>query len=155
MLYLRIAATAYWVALTVLLLLPNPWALLGFRPSVMPHDGRGVHFVAFTLLGLSVFLAGLPMRGWIVAVLLAAYGVSIELLQLLIPSRIVDAVDLGENLLGLALGAALYSAGRWAIRRWRRNRRSRQSIQPARSVDPATMMAATADVAEQRAEDRN
>jgi len=149
--YLRFAAALYWAALTVLLLAPNPWALLGFRPVALPHGGQGVHFVMFTMLGLSVFLAGLPMRAWIVAAMLALYGVTIEMLQYFIPLRMVDARDLAENLVGLALGAGLFLAGRWLARVWHRRRHGPEAIKPPRDPDPAAALAATHEVAHQRA----
>jgi VanZ family protein len=118
----RVTCAAYWTVLTVLLLVPDPAALLGIdRPS---GDVKvyGVHFAFF--LGLAVLAAAsrwpLGRRG--MAAVLAGYALLAEALQWWVPNRTVELVDLAENLLGLAAGAAVW----WAIGRVRRAARERK-----------------------------
>jgi len=120
MIFLRIAAVAYWFALSVVLLVPDPGRLLGWEPHLVARADTTVHFTAFALLGFSIFLAGLPVRLWIIIPLMLAYAVGIEMLQHFFPPRTVDMRDLAANLLGLAAGAIVYVAVRAMIRGFRR-----------------------------------
>jgi hypothetical protein len=131
-------AALYWIGLTVLLLMPNPgWVLdlVGIKRLPIARPDQGAHFFAFTLLGASVFLAGLPLRAWLVTGLLVGYAVAVEWLQRFVPPRVVDGRDLLANLLGLALGVGLYGAG-LAVARWNTRRLDRKADRQFQA-DPA------------------
>ena len=111
---------AYWVFLTVLLLVPDPAAVVGMkRVPVFPWGDIGIHFTAFTILTLLVHASRWPKRpGWIVVVLLA-YGIATESLQYFVPPRAVELKNYTENIIGVLVGsgivwAALQVRDRWA-----------------------------------------
>ncbi len=110
---LRMACAAYWLLLSLLLLLPDPYALLGIERFPGPSGGRFVHFAFFTMLALLVHASRLPIGRVLLWSTIAAYAVAVELLQWLVPHRVVDVVDLAENLLGLVAGTGIW----WSIRR--------------------------------------
>jgi VanZ family protein len=65
--------------------------------------------------------------------LLTAYAIAVELLQAVVPPRTVEALDLVENLLGVAVGTAAY----WAATRNRaRPEAGRQQSCPETEVEP-------------------
>jgi len=104
----RLASTVYLAVLTVLLLVPDPAALLGIDQTPGTSSGRGVHFLFFTLLGFLVCASRWPVGRRLLVGLLVAYAVGTEALQALIPLRSAELADLLENLLGLAVGAAIW-----------------------------------------------
>ena len=111
---LRVACIGYWAAVTVLLLVPDPLALLALQENPWPlSSDRGIHFSLFLALTLLVDMCrwAIPPR-WVFA-LLVVYATATEFLQALVPPRTVDPVDLLENLLGVAVGTAIY----WVIQR--------------------------------------
>lgn len=117
---LRLACAAYWLMLTVLLLVPNPRALLGLPHVAGPYTQRGVHFAFFAVLGLIVTASRIPLRRTTLAAVLVAYAVATETLQALVPARTVEIPDYLENLVGLAVGAGIWLVAQkgWAaIRR--------------------------------------
>jgi len=75
------------------------------------------HFVCYALLSLS--LAGVfSRRHKILAPLLAgAFGVLMELVQIFIPSRDASFMDIGINVLGVAVGFGIYMLVRVLARR--------------------------------------
>lgn len=108
------ACVAYWAGLTVILLVPDPLGLLGLKNDPWPfsHD-RGIHFLLFLTLALLADASrwAIPPR-WFFG-LLIGYAIAVELLQAFVPPRKVEALDLIENLLGVAAGTAIY----WAVHR--------------------------------------
>jgi VanZ family protein len=112
--------SAYWLLLSVLLLAPDPAAILGYlhAPRV-PTYGIGVHFTAFFTLSLLVCAARWPQRpGWLIVTLLVGYGLVIESLQALVPPRAVELLDYTENTLGVLAGAGIW----WIVHRLIRGR---------------------------------
>lgn len=109
----------YWGLLTVLLLAPNPAAVVGLRRvPVFPWGDIGIHFTAFTILTLLVHGLRWPKRiGWPVLVVLLAYGVATESLQWFVPPRTVELLDFTENILGVAAGTGIYWLTHRLIRR--------------------------------------
>jgi len=104
---LRWITAIYWAMLTVLLLVPDPWALLHLRPPPGEASSFGTHFACFALLGALVRFArfsGRPMA-WVGT--LVGYAVLVELGQALVPLRTVQWEDLAANLTGLAGGALI------------------------------------------------
>ena len=79
------------------------------------------HFVAYVLLG---FLLGVALGGWrverdrvLLALLLAvALGAMIELIQMPLPYRDGQVVDLVVNAAGAAVGLAVFSSAAPAVR---------------------------------------
>jgi VanZ family protein len=97
---------AYWALLTLLLLTPNPAAVVGLKeiPSF-----PWVHFAAFALLAVLTCAVRWPQPpGWYLVVLLLGYGIATESLQALVPHRTVAMKDYLGNILGILVATALY-----------------------------------------------
>lgn len=111
------ACLCYWIFLTLLLLTPDPAALVGLdRVPIFPWGKFGVHLIAFT--GLSFLANGIfwPKRfSWPVLVSLVVYGITTESLQLLVPHRTARVMDGIENILGIAVGWGIYSLVSWLL----------------------------------------
>jgi len=105
-----LACICYWPLLTVLLLVPNPAELVGLDAvPVFPWGKFGVHLIAFTGLGFLANATRWPKRiWWPLLAFLAAYGITTESLQLFVPNRTARVMDGIENILGIALGSAIY-----------------------------------------------
>jgi len=102
----RVFCVAYWGVLTVLLLVPDPWALLGLsRLASTASTDRGVHFLLFFILGFLIHASRWPWRLLAFLLVLVLYAVGAELLQWFFPPRSVDALDMVENVVGIALGS--------------------------------------------------
>jgi hypothetical protein len=109
---------AYWILLTVLLLVPYPAAPVGLHfVPIFPWGKFGVHTSFFTILGVLVNFSRWPKRSsWRLIVFMAIYGITTEFLQRFVPPRTSQVIDGFENLLGIAIGTAIYS---WAWCRWK------------------------------------
>jgi glycopeptide antibiotics resistance protein len=107
---IKFACFCYWIFLTVLLLVPNPAALVHLHSvPIFPWGKFGIHLIAFTILSFLVNASRWPKRiGWPLLVLLVVYGVTTESLQLFVPHRTSRVMDGIENILGIALGAGIY-----------------------------------------------
>ena len=105
-----LACLCYWIILTVLLLVPNPAGLVGLHAvPVFPWGKFGIHLGFFTVLGFLANATRWPKGiGWRLIVLLVVYGVTTETLQLFVPHRTARVMDAIENILGIALGSAIY-----------------------------------------------
>jgi hypothetical protein len=105
-----LACLCYWLFLTVLLLVPDPAALVGLEAiPVFPWGKFGVHLIAFTILGFLVNATRWPKRiGWSMLVFLIVYGITTESLQLFVPQRSARVMDGIENILGIVTGSAIY-----------------------------------------------
>jgi hypothetical protein len=127
----QFACCGYWLLLSVLLLVPDPAAVVGLkRVPVFPWGKFGIHLTAFTILSLLVHASRWPKRlSWSVFAVLVAYGLTTESLQLLVPHRSARVIDAVENILGIALGAGIY----WLVRR--RFGPSRSSVLPDATVE--------------------
>lgn len=114
MLIIRLICAVYWLALTTLLLAPDVRALFGGRiPEVC--TGVGVHFTAFALLAFFTLASRPPLRHVLLAALLVGYAGATELLQSLVPPRSTELKDFAENLLGLAVGTAIWRGTRRCV----------------------------------------
>lgn len=113
----RAICTAYWATLSILIVVPDPWALLGFPRTAVSTPSFGAHLAAFTLLGFFTTMSRLPLRPWKVSTALVVYAILIELAQFCSPPRTVELRDFAENLVGLAIGIA---AARLALKPLRR-----------------------------------
>jgi hypothetical protein len=100
----------YCGLLTVLLLAPNPAAVVGLRRvPVFPWGDIGIHFTAFTVLTLLAYCTRWPKGiGWPVLAILLAYGIATESLQCFVGSRAVELLDYTENILGVTAGTGIY-----------------------------------------------
>jgi hypothetical protein len=117
MILLRLLAAGYWLLVSLLLLVPNPAAIFfELRPAQVAASMRGVHGMAFLVLALLVQAARFPLRRSVQWAVLVGYALLVESLQWFVPRRTVELADYAENLLGLALGAALFAA----LSTWRR-----------------------------------
>ncbi|MFH1923054.1 MAG: VanZ family protein [Planctomycetota bacterium] len=110
MILVRLTCAVYWLVLSVLLLAPDPMALFGIDQLPGPPGGRMVHFFLFTLLAFLVWASRWPARRRRIVGLLLVFAVVMELLQVFVPERTVEVLDLIENLLGVAAGTAIW---RW------------------------------------------
>ena len=100
----------YWLFLTVLLLVPNPAALVGLHAvPIFPWGKFGIHLGFFTVLGLLANATRWPKRlCWPLIVFLMVYGITTESLQLFVPQRTARVMAGIENILGIAVGSAIY-----------------------------------------------
>ena len=105
-----IACICYWLLLTVLLLVPNPAALVGLHAvPIFPWGKFGIHLSFFTVLGFLANATRWPKRLCLpMIVFLMVYGITTESLQLFIPHRTARVMDAIENILGIATGSAIY-----------------------------------------------
>jgi VanZ family protein len=79
----------------------------------LPVGSVARHSVAFIVLTIALNAAYFP-RGpvWIPALLLAGYGLAIELIQAFIPYRFAEVKDFLVDLAGIGVGTFLY---RWPV----------------------------------------
>jgi hypothetical protein len=131
----RLACVCYWLLLTVLLLVPNPAALVGLHAvPVFPWGKFGIHLSFFTVLGFLANATRWPKRvGWPLIGLLVVYGVTTESLQLFVPHRTARVMDAIENILGIALGSAIY----WLVLRSVQANLAAKFLKRAAEVDAA------------------
>lgn len=109
----------YWALLTVLLLVPDPAAVVPLPqvPTFLWSD-VGLHFAAFALLAVLTYAARWPQPpGRILVALLLAYGMATELLQALVPLRTVAIEDCVGNLLGILIATGVYRLVQRAVQR--------------------------------------
>ena len=117
---MRVVFVAYLILLTVLLLIEPPEFLsqtgrgfLGLSRMLLPT----AHFLSFLVLGLLATWVRWPIRRWAVFTLLGVYGGATELLQAFVPGRTPDWWDWGQDLLGIAVAAALGWSAAWLLGR--------------------------------------
>jgi hypothetical protein len=105
-----LACICYWLFLTVLLLVPNPAALIGLHGVPIVLWGKfGIHLMFLTVLGLLANSTRWPKRPcWQMIVFLVVFGITTESLQLFVPHRTARVTDGIENILGIAAGSAIY-----------------------------------------------
>jgi hypothetical protein len=108
--FFLVAFLGYWLLLTVLLLVPNPAALVGLHAvPIFPWGKFGIHLGFFTVLGFLANATRWPKRlYWPLIVFLMIYGITTESLQLFVPQRTAQVIDGIENILGIAVGSAIY-----------------------------------------------
>lgn len=87
-------------------------------PTALAFNDKLVHLIAF--VGFMVWFGGVfkARLAPLVALGLAAYGISIELLQSLTVSRQAEALDVVADIAGVLLGWLLSAAGlsRWCLK---------------------------------------
>jgi hypothetical protein len=107
---IRCAALAYWLVLSVILLVPHPAALFfDLRPARSVATLRGMHFSAFLALALLIQWARFRVGPRVQWAVLVGYAVLVESLQWFVPHRDVEFLDYMENLAGLLIGALLFA----------------------------------------------
>ena len=111
-----LALFCYWVLLTVLLLVPNPAALLGLHAvPVFPWGKFGVHLGFFTVLGFLATRRTMAQRSRLADDrfpdgVRPGHG---SLAVAFVPHRHAAVIDAVEDILGIALGVAIY----WLLQR--------------------------------------
>jgi VanZ family protein len=112
-----VVCSAYLALLTVLLLSPDPAAVVGLkRIPQLPWSENGIHFCFFAGLAILAHAVRWPTPvHWLTIALLLAYGVSTETLQFFVPPRAVELKDYFENFMGVAAGTGIY----WTLQRMR------------------------------------
>jgi hypothetical protein len=105
-----ILCIAYWIFLTVLLIVSNPAAMVGMQSvPIFPWGKFGIHLSFFVVLGVLANFSGWPKRlSWPLVAFMAAYGIATELLQLLVPRRTGRMTDAIEDILGIVIGSGIY-----------------------------------------------
>ena len=101
--------------MTLLLLTPNPWAVLGLRHvgKTVRIPERGVHCTMFFVLTLLMHASRWRVGKKTLWCALVGYGIMTELLQWFVPPRTVEWPDAMENIAGIALGTLVFRlAGR-------------------------------------------
>lgn len=108
----RAACASFWLLLTLLLLSPDPRALLGLEPWArwLP-DPTVAHLVCFTLLAILAHLSRFPISRMALFAALFAYAIAAEALQTLVADRTAGLGDAAVNLAGLAVGTSVWFAG--------------------------------------------
>jgi hypothetical protein len=89
-----------------------PGRLLILLESTAFPFSRWFHVVVFAWLVLCLRWLYPRLRGWQVAGVLLAGAVLGELVQIPVPGRQASLPDIGDDLLGVAIGLALWGAGR-------------------------------------------
>jgi hypothetical protein len=116
--FLRYAFAAYLLFLTLLLLAPDPWALLGFKHPMISGSGRGIHLLFFSGLAFLASGSRFNLRPWILAAALIGYGAATEVVQRFVPPRSVDLVDFLEDLSGTLVGIGFWQACAFLAKWW-------------------------------------
>ncbi len=99
----RLFSYVLWATCTLLLLVPDPRLL--FDPRDAGEAVRGYeHLLMFSVLTIILLLAHpkRSMRMW--ACVLIVYGVLTEVLQIVIPYRTFQGIDILEDTLGVLIG---------------------------------------------------
>ena len=120
----RTVCLGSWAAVTVLLLVPNPAALVGLRHAPRPGYALLAHLGSFFLLSVLTLASRLPVSWPATLGVLVSYGAVVELLQGFVPRRTVAFADFVANTVGIVLGAAAYACATWYWRRRSRNARN-------------------------------
>lgn len=93
-----------------------------------------LHVILYAWMAMLWLLVAPRGRLWHGIAVLAAFSVSIEALQLLVPGRNARFGDVLNDLLGFALGLALGAAISWVLRRIRRRNEAPGQAQSAAST---------------------
>ncbi len=118
---IRVICACWWIVVTVLLLSSNPASLVGLSARWVSAWSAVAHVGSFLLLSGLTLASAPPLSMQSTLALLAVYGVTVELLQGLVPNRYVSWSDFAANLLGIAMGAIFYAAARMLWRRRTKN----------------------------------
>jgi len=102
---IRLGTFLYFCFMTLMLLHPHPWALLGFEPrGGIAHSAFSViHLLIFMALAVGVELGRnqRPVRFWLILLLL--YSATTELLQMM-TGRSFEWIDIAQDTAGVLLG---------------------------------------------------
>ncbi len=132
----RATCLAAWAVVTVLLLVPDPSALVGLSKSAISGYSLIAHVACFFAISLLTLLSRPPVSAPATVTILMAYGATVEMLQGLVPQRTVEFRDFVANALGIAAGVAAYAAVE-GCRQWRAARGNRVGTRTARhAVEP-------------------
>lgn len=111
---LRFVCIGYVVFLTLLLLVTDPFRLIGVHgrlPWILQMAIPMAHAIAFLVLAVLALMPRWPVPRWCVILLLAAYGAVTEIVQGFVPRRTPEWKDWFQDLAGIAVGAILC----WAV----------------------------------------
>ena len=75
------------------------------------------HFVCYALLSLSLSGVFSDRRKFLAPLVAGSFGVVMELVQMFIPSRYASFMDIGFNVLGVAVGFGVYLFAVFLVRR--------------------------------------
>jgi VanZ like family len=104
----RSVCVVYALALTAGLLMPHAGHVTALAGGTFAEHPRLAHFLAFALLAVLACLGRWPWSRWVMIATLAGYAVTTEAGQAFSPGRTADPRDALANLLGLALGGAIW-----------------------------------------------
>jgi VanZ family protein len=107
--YWRTLFWLYWIACTVLLLLPGKLVPTFNIWDKLEHAGMFLPMLWLALLGYTPGWRLVPL-----SISLTGYGVAIEILQYFIPGRSCSGLDMVADATGVATGAVIV----WLWKRW-------------------------------------
>ena len=119
---MKVALAVYLAMLTVLLLTEDPFAEdpTGYLDALLQVIGPVAHLLSFSILATLAFGSRWPVPGWVVALLLAGYATSTELLQGVVSGRTPEWSDWFQDLAGVVIGAGSMVAAAAVWRCFRR-----------------------------------
>ena len=116
----RIANILLMLLVLAATLMPASW-LFGDREIAVPwfpHADKWLHGLTFAVLALWYAGQYRPRSYWRIVIGLMAFGVLVELCQLMVGYRTADWLDIGANGAGIIAGLAVATAGAggWCLR---------------------------------------
>jgi hypothetical protein len=115
---IRLVFLCYFVFLTMLLLSPNPNAVIGVHGD-LPHFLQifrpWAHLLSFSVLAGLAWMANWPAPRWCTALLMAAYGGATEILQGFVPPRHPAVDDWLQDLAGIVIGTISCWIAVWIV----------------------------------------
>jgi len=116
--FLRALFFAYLIFLTALLLCREPSDLIAVEMGLLRALLSVAHLLSFAVLAVLALAPRWPLPRWVVIMALAAYGGATELLQTFVWGRTPDWVDWFQDLIGIAIGTALWWSAATAWDHW-------------------------------------
>lgn len=107
---MKVICIGYLVFLTLLLLTKDPFRLIGVQgdaPGVLRMLLPVAHLLSFLTLAVLALVARWPAPRWGVTVFLVLYAGMTEVVQSFLPPRTAEWNDWFQDLVGIAVGAAL------------------------------------------------
>ena len=108
---IKAAAIVYTVMLIVLLVIPDPYFFLNGVPDPNTEESKvasNSHLNVFILMGflweLAFFRRLLWNRKWLAWLGAVAFGAFFEIIQIIVPKRTFDPVDINQNMVGAVVG---------------------------------------------------
>jgi VanZ family protein len=128
--FLRLLFVGYFVYLTLLLLTPDPFRLVGSSPRFIHFLDKLyplAHCISFSVLTVLALLACRPLSRRTVCLSLAGYAMATEMLQMLTPPRTAEWGDWFQDIAGIFLGLGVV----WLLAIvWKATRKNKEEACP-------------------------